>query len=122
MIDYCRQRRLLVPGRRWCKQRPQPGGQHDPDAVDNEREDNDILPDDSNGLARKPHNQGQRLEGVAHHNDIASFSGHVRAGAADRQAHVGTGQTGGIIDAVTHHGNLARALPTLKKFRLLLGQ
>ena len=100
--------RLLVPlGRR--KQRPQPGGQHDADGVDAEGEDEDVLPDDADRLARQPHQQRQRLQRIAHEDDVARLGGHVGAGAADRQADVGAGQGRGVVDAVADHGDAWRA-------------
>ena len=61
-------------------------------------------------LARQPQQERQRLERIAHEDDVAGLGGDVGAGAADGHADVGAGQGRGVVDAVADHGDRDLAL------------
>ncbi len=119
MIDDGGDGRLLVPLRR-SEQRPQPGRTDDADRVDAKGEDEDVLPDDADGLTRQAQQQGQRTKWIAHEDHVARLGGDVGARAADGQADIGTGQGGRVVDAVAHYGHtLAGLLPSCDEIRFL---
>src|SRR5437870_660178 len=60
MIDSCRQRTLLIPGGGRGEQRPKPGRGDNADGVDAKGEDENVLANDPNRLARKRDEEGKR--------------------------------------------------------------
>ena len=80
MVDHRRDRRFFQPARR-REQWPEPGGERDADDVDAEGEDNDVLVNNANCLTRKPHEERQRSQWVAHKHHVAGLGRHVGASA-----------------------------------------
>ena len=78
-------------------------GEHDGQAVQAEREDEDVLADDPHRLPRQADGLGERLQRVAHQDDRAGLGGDVGADAAERDPDVGQGQGGGVVDPVADH-------------------
>ena len=62
-------------------------------------------------------------EVVGHQDEVGGFQGDVGAGAAQRDAQVGGGEGGGVVDAVADHGDDAvAAAQFLEQAQLVLGQ
>ena len=57
------------------------------------------------GHARFPHGQIGKEQVVVDDHHVGRLHGGVGAGAAHGDAQVGTGQGGGVVDAVAHHGH-----------------
>ena len=79
--------------------------QRNADAVVEQRPEQ-VLLDVADRGARKLDGARNIHEVATHEHHICPFFGDVGAGA-DRKAHVGARQGGGVVDAVAHHGDLA---------------
>ena len=93
--------------------------QRNADAVVEQRPEQ-VLLDVADRGARKLDGARNIHEVAAHEYHVGALLGDVGAGA-DRKAHVGARQGGGVVDAVAHHGDLAARILQFAHVAFLVG-